>query len=66
MTPPPLPEGVALTLIVRKNRLVQPRPGTTLEDVRQAFQLSRNVAHLPVLKRPETGDCGMRLHQNLA
>jgi cell volume regulation protein A len=27
----PLPEGAAVTLIVRKNRLVPPRPGTTLE-----------------------------------
>jgi potassium/hydrogen antiporter len=27
----PLPEGAAVTLIIRKNRLVPPRPGTTLE-----------------------------------
>jgi cell volume regulation protein A len=27
----PLPEGAAVTLIVRKNQLVPPRPGTTLE-----------------------------------
>jgi cell volume regulation protein A len=27
----PLPEDAAVTLIVRKNQLVPPRPGTTLE-----------------------------------
>ncbi len=27
----PLPDGAAVTLIVRKNRLVPPKPATTLE-----------------------------------